>query len=855
MTEPCLVDLTNCDVEPIHIPGSIQPHGVMLVCSAERVVQFASANAEPVIGMAARDAIGLSLDSILGSGLAHDLANAAARAGGTEIAGMVFGVALPGQTRTVDASIHHHGDRIFVELEPVLDDGASARAALDLTQTLIRRIGVAGTVEDLARTGARLVRALLGYDRVMVYQFLHNGAGRVIAEARAPTMGSFLGHHFPASDIPAQARRLYLLHSIRMIGDARYVPVPLVPGLKSAQPPVDMSFSQLRSVSPIHCEYLQNMGVSASLSISIIVDGALWGLISCHHDTPKVVPLPLRIGAELFGQYFSLQVAVAERRAEITAAATAREKLDRIVSAIDPLVPVTDTLASQLPALAALVPTCGVGLWADGRWATTGDTPPAATVAALVAHVIKRGGGVTWHTRQLGEELPAGIDIGDIAGAMAIPVSSVARDYLLLFRRQEAHAIEWAGDPVKRFVSSALGDRLTPRGSFETWLEDVRGRSEPWSDAELTVADTIRTYLRDVALRYSEATADARTRAEKRRRILNDELNHRVKNIISLVKSIALQTGEHAATVADYSASLEGRLRALAFAHDQSLSNPDGNGGLVVLVEAEASFHRFGAAERVIVDGPNIGLDDQTFGVIALVIHEMMTNAAKYGALSASAGRLSIVWHIDDTGACVLDWRESGGPDVSEPGKLGFGSRLIQSTITYDLGGAVDLQYAPTGLVARFVIPARHIRDIEDLPNVVPVADMANDFLKGSDVLLVEDQALIAMDTEDVLRKLGARQVRSVPDSGEAARMLDGTRPDFAVLDFNLGGETSVTVADLLEARGIPFVFATGYGDSVMIPNRFRDIPVVRKPVGGADLVAGLATAQRQSATDPAGNA
>ena len=825
----------------------------MLVCSIDRVVAYASENCGALTGISAADAIGRPLGEILGARLAHDLANAAAKAGGSEVAGLVLGVTLPDATGKVDASIHCHLDRIFVELEPARDDESSAQAALDLTQTLIRRIGLETDVASIARTGAKLVRALLGYDRVMVYRFLHNGAGRVIAEAKATKHSSFLGQHFPASDIPYQARRLYLVNAIRMIGDAGYDPVPLVPPLKAGQAPVDMSFAQLRSVSPIHCEYLRNMGVGASMSLSIIVDGELWGLISCHHDTPKVVPISLRIGADLFGQYFSLQIAVAERRAEIVAAGAARQSLDKIVTAIDPAMPVAEALVSHLPALAALMATSGAGLWIDGQWNATDQAMPRATAEAIIAHARQDAPGAIWRTQEAKAELGDGTEVGEVAGVMAIPVSSAPRDYLILFRKEEAHQIEWAGEPVKRVVSSPIGDRLTPRGSFETWREEVRGRAEPWTVIELAVADTIRSYLRDVVLRFSEATADERARTERRRRILNDELNHRVKNIISLVKSIALQTGAHASTVEDYSASLEGRLGALAFAHDQSLSA--GGGDLAALIEAEASLHRFGATDRVIAQGPIVGLDDRTFGVFALVVHEMMTNAAKYGALSVPEGRLRIEWMLDQQGDCIIDWKESNGPPVKKPKRTGFGSKLIRSTVDYDLGGTAVLSYQESGVTAQFGIPARHLSAAAKASSPAAATEVPADLLSDRTVLLVEDQALIAMDTEGVLRQLGAAEVHAVPSAEEALTFVASTSPHFGVLDFNLDEGTSEAVADLLTQRDIPFVFVTGYGDNVMIPARFRAVPVVRKPVSAPALVASLSVADQARRTQKAGRA
>ncbi|MBI1684168.1 HWE histidine kinase domain-containing protein [Caulobacter hibisci] len=847
MTTP--VDLTNCDREPIHIPGSIQPHGAMLVCDPSTFqILFASQNLQALTGAQA-DPTGLDLATVVGVEAAHDIRNAAAKSGGSEIAGVVLAACLPGSSAPMDIVVHRYKDRAFVEIEPS-DPGNSGHAALDTTQVLIRRIGLESDVGAIVTTGAKLVRGMLGYDRVMIYQFLHNGAGKVIAEAKHARLGSFMGQHFPAADIPYQARRLYLANTIRMIGDVSYAPVPLQPALAPGQPPIDMSFAQLRSVSPIHCQYLQNMGVYASMSISIIADGELWGLISCHHDAAKITPLPLRIGAELFGQYFSLQISLAERRAQIGAANLARDRLDKIITHLSATDSLADNLRGHLEGLAELVESDGVALWMDGVWSALGQTPPVDAVPGLIDAIKTGAAGAVWHTQDLREVTGAPLYGQAFAGMLAVPLSSTPQDYLLFFRSEEAHAIEWAGEPVKTVVQTDQGERLTPRGSFATWREDVRGRSKPWTNAEHAVAEAIRTYLRDVLLRHSERTADERQRAEQRRRVLNDELNHRVKNIIALVKSIALQTGAHASSVADYSASLEGRLRALAFAHDQSLTGQSA-GDLATLVEAEASLYRYGATpDRVVATGPKARLDDQAFSTVALVLHEMMTNAAKYGALSAPEGRLKIGWRFDSAGDCEIIWEESGGPAVKTPARSGFGTKLVQTTLTYDLKGQAQVNYEPSGVRARFVIPSAHavLDDRDQAP--VEEESTTQGSLANLNILVVEDQALIAMDIEETLRGLGVRDVRASPTASDAIDMLVNFMPDAAVLDFNLGAETSEAVANDLMARGIPFVFATGYGDSVMIPQRFAEVPIVRKPVSATTLVAKIDQARFPSAED-----
>jgi light-regulated signal transduction histidine kinase (bacteriophytochrome)/CheY-like chemotaxis protein len=624
-----------------------------------------------------------------------------------------------------------------------------------------------------------------------------------------------------------------------MIGDASYTPAPLRPDVAADDDLVDMSFAHLRSISPIHCEYLQNMGVRASLSISIIVDGELWGLISCHHDSPKFVPTPLRIGAELFGQYFSLQISVAERRAQILASTAARDRLDKIVIGLSEEGSLIQSLRGHLADFSALIDCDGIGVWTDGQWDILGSAPPAEAVPEILEAMSSGPRGAIWQTQALARQVGDPAFGGAVAGVLAIPLSPTPRDYLMFFRSEEAHNIEWAGEPVKRVISTPQGERLTPRGSFDTWREEVRGRSKPWTGPELAVAEAIRTYLRDVVLRLNEQTAEERGRAEQRRRILNDELNHRVKNIISLVQSIALQTGAHASSVADYSASLEGRLRALAFAHDQSLGGAS-SGDLATLIEAEASLHRYGAApDRVLAAGDRVRLDDRTFGVLALVVHEMMTNAAKYGALSVPKGRLELTWRLTPAGDCEIIWSESRGPKVAQPTREGFGSKLIHSTVSYDLGGRAEVHYEPDGVQARFLIPAEHVGpDDSATSRSDSAAGPLIASLLSHSILIVEDQALIAMDLAETLSRLGAADVRMAPTSAEALELLKSFTPNAAVLDFNLGGETAESIADYLVAIGVPFVFVTGYGDSVMIPQRFRHLPVVRKPVNPALLAA-----------------
>lgn len=844
------VTLESCDDEPIHIPGSIQPHGAMIVCDPDSLaITHVSRNLAAITGWTGDLFPGIPVSAVLGRELLHDLRNAAARAGAAGGPGIVLGARIGGADRLFDIAMHSHKKRCLIEIEPRPAGAPAAEAILDLARQLVARVNREADPDRLVVMAARLAQVLLGYDRVMIYRFLHNAAGRVVAEARAPHLASFLGQHFPASDIPAQARRLYMENPIRMIADAAYVPVPLDPPLAPGEDPVDMSHAQLRSVSPIHCEYLANMGVAASLSISLIVDGALWGLIACHHDSPRATPLAQRIAAELFGHCLALQIAAADRRRAMATAERVHAQLDTLFAGMEG--PLVAALPARLPHLASLARCDGAALLIEGLWFATGTTPSRDQAQALLAQARPAAAGGLWHTRELRAHLPDAA--ASPAGVMAIGLSQLHGDSLLFFRNEEAHEIHWAGEPVKTAVQTAQGARLSPRGSFDLWREEVRGLSIPWDDDDLALARAIRTWARDALLRENERAAEDRARTAQRGRILNDELNHRVKNVISVVRSLVMQTGAGAGSVADYSDALQGRLAALAIAHDQSLGRRGGD--LTALIEAETGQYRDpGRPDRVTAEGPALRLDDRAFGVLALTLHEMTTNAAKYGALSVPEGRLAIRWTFGPDGGpdggpddgLVLDWRESGGPAVAPPARTGFGTRLIRSTVEYDLRGTAAITHAPDGLRARLTIPARHVATGRDRPAAAPRPAPRPDALAGMTVLVVEDQGLIAMDAEDTLRRLGAADVRLAATPAEALDLLAAISPDLTLLDVALGEETAEAVAALLTARGLPFLLMTGYSDPDRLPKAMRQVPILRKPLNPAAISLAAATLARR---------
>lgn len=841
-------DLSNCDREPIHVPGSIQPHGCLLACDAAATeVRRHSANAAEMLGYdAARNGpiAGAELVDLLGRKALHDLRNAitTAPAGGQPAA--LLGLAL-GNGRTFDVAVHRGEDGAIIEFEPA-NNGPEP---LQRARALIGRISAISDVDTLISRAARLAHGVLGYDRVMIYRFERDGAGKVVSEVKRPDLESFLGQYFPASDIPQQARALYLRNTLRIIGDARGERVPIVPELDADGRPLDLSLAHLRSVSPIHCEYLQNMGVAASMSISVVNDGALWGLIACHHYSPRVLSMAERTAAELFGQFFSLRLHALKQRRSVETAAEARRALDRFLRLASHAGDIEAMLHDNLPDFARLLPCDGVGLWTGGVWSGHGVTPPAEAIPALAAFVSDASRGRTWSTEALSRDYPpAEAYHGDTSGVLAVPLSQLPRDYLFYFRRELIQTINWGGNPDKTYATGPLGDRLTPRKSFAIWRQTVERQAQPWTEAELEIAEATRAAAVEIVLRHNELLAEERGRASVRQRMLNEELNHRVKNILAVIRSLIANPTLSAQSIEEYVTSLQGRVQALAYAHDQ-VARGDGGGLLADLLGAELGPYREHGAS-VTTAGPGVWLDSRAFSVMALILHELATNAAKYGALSQASGHLSVTWEFAASGDVLLGWDERGGPPVAHPRRTGFGSALIARSVPFDLGGEASVDYRPEGVLARFRLPAAHVTGTtaaaaQDRPASLPAALAAGvpTLPPDLEILLVEDQMLIAMDAEAMLSEAGAARVTTVSSVADAHDRLRRGVPGVAVLDVNLGNGTSAPVAEELARRGVPFVFATGYGEAAELPGGFRAVPVVRKPYSGAALVDAITRA------------
>ncbi len=842
------VDLTNCDREPIHILGSIQPIGFLIALSQDWTIARVSANIADFLGEEADDLLGRPLTGIFPASTIHNLRNRVAMLRGPDAVERLFGCPVREGGAHFDVAIHISGGQIVIEAEPGSEETGDATGTV---RSMIARLDQVATIDDFLQEGARQVRALTGYDRVMVYRFAADGSGEVAAESCRRGIGSFLGLHYPATDIPAQARELYKRNLLRIITDVNATPVPIRPQLDEHGQPLDLSLSVLRAVSPIHIEYLKNMGVGASMSISIIVEGRLWGLFACHHYSPRLIPFERRSVAELFAQMFAMRLESRERQLIVEFERRARDISDQLLGAVatdETLLKDPDWLSGILT---HAIQADGVGVWINGSHAFSGTTPDVDQFARIIKALNGTAAGKVYATDRIAGIVPGAEEFADTAaGMLAIPISRAPRDYVVLFRAELVRSVRWGGDPHKPVEYGPNGPRLTPRESFEEWKETVLGRSRPFTASELRVAETLRATLIEVVLRLADEASAERQAASERQELLIAELNHRVRNILAVIRGLIRQSRPRAgSSIEDFVKLVDGRIHALARAHNQITDDHWGPAPIRALIDAEAAAFLAEQSDRIAVEGPELLLNPQAYSTMALVIHELVTNSAKYGSLSDS-GRAQISWQRNEHGDLLLDWTESGGPPVRPPSRKGFGTTIIDRSVPYDLGGESAIDYRPEGVQAHFRIPARHVSEPRDhsgpairfpRPTSSGKSPVPEQVIPGANVLLVEDSLIIALDAEDILKRLGAAHVATGATVEGALDTIRAARPTLAVLDINLGDQTSYAVADRLQELGVPYLFATGYGEQADLPPDHHGRRVLQKPYTLENVARALA--------------
>ncbi|UXA55072.1 GAF domain-containing protein [Xanthomonas prunicola] len=497
------LDMDVCAREPIHIPGMIQPYGVLLVIEPAdgRIVQ-ASTTAADLLGVPLQTLLGMPYAQVLEVSEAQPFAVDAHPQHLLHAEARFPARAVPPEHAWV-AAWHLYPEQWLVEIEPrdarLMD--VTLREALPLLRSIERDPGI----DEAAVRAAKGLRSMIGFDRVMIYRFDEEWNGEVIAEARNPELVAYLGQRYPATDIPAQARALYLRNRVRQIADVGYQSSPIVPTLHPRLgTPVDLSDVSLRSVSPVHLEYLANMGVSATLVSSLVVNDALWGLIACHHYSPHFTSHAMRDATDavtraLSGRIGALQ-AVERARME-SVLLTVREKL--ITDFNDATQMTVEMLADMAPDLMDVVDADGVAIFHGKEISRHGSVPDAAALRRIRDHIesahhdaLREDAVGALHVEAIGEVFPELADLAPLAaGFIFVPLMPQSRSALLWTRREKVQTVNWAGNPQLAKLADIPNSRLSPRKSFDLWQETVRGRARRWAPLHLESARSLRVLI------------------------------------------------------------------------------------------------------------------------------------------------------------------------------------------------------------------------------------------------------------------------------------------------------------------------------------------------------------------------
>lgn len=371
----------------------------------------------------------------------------------------------------------------------------------------------------------------------------------------------------------------------------------------------------------------------------------------------------------------------------------------------------------------------------------------------------------------------------------------------------------------------------------------MHGQSAPWRSSEQRAANSLRTTLLEVVLKMSDERNAMRKQAQDRQEILIAELNHRVRNILNLIQGLVSQGKKTAYTIDEYRSVLDARIFALARAHDQLTQTEWDWVSLRGLVDTEVEAYLTDKATRVVLDGDDIDLSPNAFTTLALVVHELATNSAKYGALKTAAGSVAMTITLQEDGSANVTWREKNGPPVQPPTRRGFGTTIIERSIPFELKGTAEIRYRVTGFEADFMIPAPHLRKSQSRPvarqraEQVAIADL---HIRG-DCLVLEDNMVIGLDASDMLSDLGADHVHISGSVSDALDFIAANTVTFALLDMNLGNETSLPVIEKCQELGIPVLLATGYGAQNDLPQEAAKVAVLKKPYNADSLRSAMA--------------
>ncbi len=714
-----VVDASICEREPIHIPGSVQPHAALIAIEPQsRTVSACSANIDEILGRKAGEVLGAPLDTLLPSDLVATISEAYAAQALDPATPLRRTVRLGPEQRPIITLVHVHKGPILIELEPAPthaeDFGAPSHAEVATAVTRLRR---AGDMAALGETATHDLAAMTGFERVLVYRFDREWNGEAIAEWRDPlAYGSLLGLHFPFSDIPAQARALYTRAPPRFVIDRDYIPVPLKAEAARTDEPLDLSFVESRSLSPIHLEYQRNLGVNGSMSASIVVNGRLWGLVIGHHRRPHYTAPETRAAVSTITDALALRIGKMEtsrEQAQQEAEVVVESRLLQQIAGADDF---TDGLLHGEATLVDLFDVDGAAVVDNKRVFSLGSTPSDDEVLRLAAWVaeqpLERRHFCTDH---LSSSYPSAAGYAAATSGVLAAFTADDRQRLILwFKREEISAIAWGGDPNKALGRSGSG--MLPRRSFERWVEDRRGFSTPWPAWQIEAAQRIADAVEGVTHRHNRKIMALNAKQDElisalrdkerllaQKDVLTREIDHRVKNSLQIVASF-LQMQSRVVKNADARAAFDetyARVMSVARIHDSLYQSEDVEevdiGQTIATLCHDISGMAGERHKLEVTATPNLKVPYRNAVGLSLIAAELVTNALKYAYSPEQTGSVDVcVKRKAETvsGVCLtVSDQGQGLPEdwKTHPRQSGLGMKLINAMLA-QIGGEMTVE-------------------------------------------------------------------------------------------------------------------------------------------------------------------
>lgn len=485
-----IVNLKNCDQEPIHIPGSIQPHGFLLGIDLQTLhTTFCSGNAEDFIGVSHLQLLGRHASDIFGKEIESILEESKQFTDGrSKLLHILF------NGRELELSIHAHAGYFILESESYPHTDEKKHDLFTLSKEFLDYMEHTHTLRQLCGMVAQGIKKITGYDRVMIYHFDKDYNGEVIAESKREDLEAFLGLHYPHTDIPPQARELYIKNQLRIIADINYTPVPLYTIDDGKEKTLDLSYASLRSVSPIHVQYLHNMGVGATLTISLIHKKRLWGLVACHHYSPRYLSQEVRLAARIQGNFITSQIDVLQQNEEYEESKKVNESAKQLISRKFDLTRDSFRQIVDDPHALLLCNAIGVSMLIDNHIYKAGTTPEEEEIRLLANYLSVYSANSSFQTDAIWK---LSSDFKNIAAKTpginyhSLDISS--SNCIIWYKPETLSEVNWAGDPSKAIEKDKNG--LSPRKSFELWRETVKFQSHPWRQSEIVASSNFANVL------------------------------------------------------------------------------------------------------------------------------------------------------------------------------------------------------------------------------------------------------------------------------------------------------------------------------------------------------------------------